>query len=119
LPSYSPVKAIIEPSGEKLGKSLNPDAGSEAAGIAAVAADDPQIAGVVENNLRLADGGKRSSSGGFDWAAVVCGKVDARASKMTYEMTARSLRIWAPKDLCEDSANRNLSAQTEHGQGQR
>ena len=55
LPSYSPVKATIVPSGEKLGERLVSHRRGQATRIAAVAADDPQVAAVVEDDLRLAD----------------------------------------------------------------
>ena len=44
--------------GGEIWKGLDADAGSEAVSVAAVAADDPEIVGVVEDDLRLADGGE-------------------------------------------------------------
>ena len=55
FPSYSPVKAIMVPSGEKTRQRLNPHAGSEPAGVAALAAYDPEIISVVEDDLRFAN----------------------------------------------------------------
>ncbi len=87
------MKAIIEPSGEKCGKNLNADAGGEAVGVAAVAADDPEIAGIVEDDLRLADGGKTQQErriglgdGGLQE------EVETKANN-----SRRSWRMWAPE----------------------
>lgn len=44
--------------GREIGERLDADAGSEAMGVAAIPADGPEIVGVGEDNLRLADGGK-------------------------------------------------------------
>jgi hypothetical protein len=44
--------------GREIWKGLDTHAGSEAVSVAAVAADDPEIVGVIESDLRLADGGE-------------------------------------------------------------
>jgi len=57
LPSYSPVKAIIEPSGEKNRIDFNADVTRQPPGLSSNSIHDPQIAAVAERNLRLAHGG--------------------------------------------------------------
>jgi len=57
------VNAIIVPSGEKRWIRFDAGAGRQPAGIAAITGDDPEVAGVVEDDLGLDDGGERSSSG--------------------------------------------------------
>jgi hypothetical protein len=44
--------------GGEVGESLDPDPGSQPARIAAVAAHDPEIIRVIEDDLGLADGGE-------------------------------------------------------------
>ena len=46
-------------------ESLDPDPGCEAVGVAAVAADDPEIVPIVEDDLRLADRGKTQQERGI------------------------------------------------------
>ena len=55
LPSYSPVKASVLPSGEKMGWS-RAGAGGEPVRHAALAADGPQIAGIGEDDLGAVHG---------------------------------------------------------------
>ena len=51
--------------GGEVRQSFEADVGGEAVRVATVAADRPEIAGVVEDDLRLADGGKSQQERGI------------------------------------------------------